>query len=123
MPVNAPDSTSDAAPLAWSEFERVEMRVGTVLEATPLENARKPAIRMRIDLGPELGTRSTSAQITQRYRPEDLVGRQVIAVVNFPPKQIGSFLSQCLVLGAVPGPGDVVLLAPDAQVPPGTRIA
>jgi tRNA-binding protein len=121
--VNAPDSTSDAAPLAWSEFERVEMRVGTVLEATPLENARKPAIRMRIDLGPELGTRSTSAQITQRYRPEDLVGRQVIAVVNFSPKQIGSFLSQCLVLGAVPGPGDVVLLAPDAQVPPGTRIA
>ncbi len=121
--MNAPDSTSEDAPLAWSEFERVEMRVGTILEAAPLENARKPAIRMRIDFGPELGTRSTSAQITERYRPEDLLGRQVIAVVNFPPKQIGSFLSQCLVLGAVPGPGDVVLLVPDAQVPPGTRIA
>ena len=98
------------------------MRVGTVVSAAVFEQARKPAYKLEIDFG-DFGMRKTSAQITRRYNPEDLLGRQVVAVVNFPPKQIGPFMSECLVLGATYGGGDVVLLAPDFRVPNGWRIS
>ena len=107
-------------PLTWTEFERVEMRVGTVLEAEPNAKARKPALILHLDLGP-LGILKSSAQITDHYQSEQLTGRQVVAVVNFPPKQIAGMISQCLVLGAMDESG-VVLLAVDQAVPNGTRI-
>lgn len=97
-----------------------EIRVATVLEASPLEGLRRPAYRLRLDVGP-LGERVSSAQLTGRYRPEELVGRQVLAVVSLPPKRIGSFVSECLVLG-MDGPGGVVLLVPDAPVENGTPV-
>ena len=109
------------SPLDWSEFERVEMRVGTVLSAEPFAAARRPAYRLLIDFGP-LGELKSSAQITDRYAPVELVGRQIIAVVNFPPKQIATLMSQCLVLGAVEEGVGVTLLAPDFAVANGTRI-
>lgn len=108
-------------PLTWTEFERVEIRVGTVLEAEHFAEARRPAIKLRIDFG-DHGIRKSSAQITDRYVPEELVGRQVVAVTNFPPKQIATMMSECLVLGAVGDAKLVTLLAPDAAVPNGTRI-
>jgi tRNA-binding protein len=111
-----------AAPITYDDFLKVDIRVGRVLEAAPLEGARKPAIRMRVDFGPEIGERKTSAQITEHYAPDDLVGRQVVAVVNFPPKQIGKFMSECLVLGLSDADGRVVLLGPDRPVPPGHRM-
>jgi tRNA-binding protein len=107
--------------LAWAEFEKIQMRVGVVTEARTFPEARRPALRLWIDFGP-LGIKRSSAQITAYYRPEDLVGRQVIAVVNFPPKQIGSFLSEVLVLGAYDATGQVVLLQPDRPVAPGAAI-
>ena len=97
------------------------MRVGIVLEAEPFPQARKPAIKLRIDFG-ELGVKRSSAQITDRYTPGDLVGRHVVAVVNFPPKQIGPFVSEVLVLGAYGEGGEVILLRPDFEVAPGTKI-
>jgi tRNA-binding protein len=112
-----PDTT-----ITWADFERVDMRVGRVLSAEPFPEARNPAIKLRIDFGP-VGIKQTSAQITKHYQPGELVGRLVVAVVNFPPKRIAGFRSEVLVLGGVPGPGDVVLLAPDLDVPLGTRIA
>ncbi len=108
--------------LTWSEFERVDMRVGTILEANDFPEARKPAYQLIIDFGSEIGIRKTSAQITQRYQKEDLLNRQVVAVVNFPKKQIGKFMSECLVLGAVDTGGDVVLLSPDFKIENGLRI-
>ena len=108
--------------LTWKEFERVEMRVGTVVSAVVFAEARNPAYKLEIDFG-DFGMRKTSAQITTRYRPKDLVGRQLVAVVNFPPKQIGPFMSECLVLGATDGNGDVALLAPDLKIPNGWRIS
>ena len=108
--------------LTWEEFEKTEMRVGTVLEVNDFPEARKPAFQLTIDFGAEIGIRKTSAQITKRYTKEVLVGRQVIAVVNFPKKQIGKFMSECLVLGAVGQEGDVILLAPDFKVDNGLRI-
>jgi tRNA-binding protein len=108
--------------LTWAEFERTEMRVGTILEARDFPEARKPAYQLTIDFGPETGLRKTSAQITKRYTTEALTGRQVIAVVNFPKKQIGNFMSECLVLGAVGNEGDVILLSPDFKVENGLRI-
>ena len=108
--------------LTWEEFEKTEMRVGTILEANDFPEARKPAYQLTIDFGTEIGIRKSSAQITKRYNKEDLEGRQVIAVVNFPKKQIGKFMSECLVLGAVGQEGDVVLLAPDFRVENGMRI-
>lgn len=104
------------------DFFRTDIRVGRVLSAEPFPEARKPAYRLRIDFGP-LGEKRSSAQVTARYTPEQLAGRLVIAVTNFPPRQIATFLSEVLVLG-VPeaGTGDVILLAPDAEVPPGTRV-
>jgi tRNA-binding protein len=108
--------------LSWLEFERVEIRVGTILEANDFSEARKPAFQLTIDFGTSIGIRKTSAQITKRYTKEALVGRQIVAVVNFPKKQIGKFMSECLVLGAVGQEGDVILLAPDFKIENGLRI-
>ena len=105
------------------DFLRIEMRVGTVLEAEPFPEARKPSIRLRIDFGAELGVKRSSAQLTRRYEPGQLVGRQVVAAVNLGERRIAGFVSEVLVLGAVPAEGDVVLLALERPVPNGTRIA
>lgn len=105
----------------WSDFEKVQIHVGTVISAEAFPEAKKPACKLRIDFGP-LGVRQTSAQITRRYKLQDLAGRQVLAVTNFPPKRIAGFKSEVLVLGAVPGEGDVVLVKPDERVLNGTRI-
>jgi len=107
--------------ISWSDFEKVEMRVGTILEADVFPEARKPAFRLRIDFGTS-GIRKSSAQITTIYTPESLIGRQVVAVLNFPPKQIGPFISECLVLGVVAADG-VTLLEPGRKVENGLRIA
>lgn len=107
--------------IAYDDFARVDIRVGTILEAAPLEGLRKPALRLSIDFGPEIGVRKSSAQITH-YPPESLVGRQVAAVVNFPPRQIGKFMSEVLTLGFPDGNGSVVLIAPDKTVPNGGKL-
>ena len=104
------------------DFAKLDIRIGTVVEAEPFPEARVPAIKMRIDFGP-LGIKQTSAQITKRYAPETIVGSQVVAVVNFPPRRIAGYDSEVLVLGGVPEKGDVILLKPDAAVPNGTPIA
>lgn len=109
--------------LSWEEFERVEMRVGTILEVNDFPEARKPAYQLTIDFGSLIGIRKSSAQITKRYSKEALIGKQIVAVLNFPKKQIGKFNSECLVLGAVGEQGDVVLLAPDFKIENGLRIA
>ena len=104
------------------EFQKLDIRVGTIVEAGPFPEARKPAYRLTVDFGPELGVKRSSAQITELYRPEELVGRQVLAVVNFPPKRIAGFVSQVLVLGVDDGQGRVVLVAPERPVPNGRRL-
>ena len=108
--------------ISWEDFEKVDVRVGTVVEAEPFPEARKPSIKLIVDFGPEVGTRKTSAQLTAHYEPGGLVGRQVVAVVNFPPKRIAGFKSEALVLGVPDGSGEVVLLSPDHEVPPGGRM-
>jgi tRNA-binding protein len=108
--------------LSWSDFEKVEMRVGTIIEALDFDEARNPAYQLHIDFGDEIGVKRSSAQITSRYAKEELVGKQVIAVVNFPKKQIANFMSECLVLGAVDGK-DVILLEPNQQVENGLKIS
>lgn len=108
--------------ISFDDFLKVDVRVGTVVEAEPYPEARKPAIKMRVDFGPEIGIRRSSAQVTRHYTPETLVGRQVIAVVNFPAKQIGKVMSECLVLGLPDADGEVVLLRPDQTVPEGGRL-
>ncbi|WP_338874552.1 tRNA-binding protein [Spirosoma sp. SC4-14] len=108
-------------PLSWADFEKVEIRTGTILSAEPFPQARKPAYKLIIDFG-NFGTRRTSAQITKLYRPDELVGKQVVAVVNFPPKQIATFISECLVLGAVAADGTVTLLQPERSTENGLRI-
>lgn len=107
--------------LSWAEFEKVDMRVGMVVDAQPFPEARRPAYKLWVDFGP-LGVKRSSAQVTRHYAPAELVGRRVIAVVNFPPKQIGPFVSEVLVLGAYDAGGEVVLLRPDADVSPGAKI-
>ena len=108
--------------IGWDDFTKVELRVGRVLEARPFPEARKPAYVLHVDFGPEIGVRKSSAQITGRYTPESLVGRLVVAVVNFPKKQIGPLRSECLVTGFHDADGQVRLCVPDGDVPLGTRL-
>jgi tRNA-binding protein len=108
--------------ITWEDFERVDVRVGRVVASEPFPEARKPSIKLTIDFGPEVGEKSTSAQLTAHYDEEGLVGKQVVAVVNFPPKRIAGFKSEVLVLGVPDEAGEVVLLSPDREVPPGGRM-
>lgn len=109
-------------PITWDDFTKVELRVGRVLSAEVFKEARKPAYRLLVDFGPEIGQKKSSAQITALYTPEQLVGRLVVAVVNFPPKQIGPIMSECLVTGFHDAEGHVVLCVPDGEVPLGTKL-
>ncbi len=111
-----------AETLSYDTFLEVDIRSGTVIEALPFPEARKPAYKLKIDFGPEIGIKKTSAQITQNYTSEDLVGKQVAAVVNFPPKQIGPFISEVLTLGFLDADGHVSLIAPDKHVKNGERL-
>ena len=108
--------------ITYDDFLKVDIRVGTITAAEPYPEARKPAIKLTVDFGPGIGTRRSSAQIVRHYAPDTLVGRQVLAVVNFPPKQIGKFVSECLVLGLPDAEGEVVLVGPGQAVPNGGRL-
>jgi tRNA-binding protein len=108
--------------ITYGDFERVDIRVGTIVEAVPFPEARKPAFKLKIDFGPELGVKKSSAQITVHYAPDTLIGRQVAAVVNFPPRQIGPFMSEVLTLGFPDANGAVVLIGPSLSVPNGGKL-
>jgi tRNA-binding protein len=110
------------AEISFDDFLKVDIRVGKVLRAEPYPEARKPAIKMWIDFGPDIGERKTSAQVTKHYTPEELIGKTVMGVVNFPPRQIGKFMSEVLVLGVPDDAGEVVLLTPAKDVPVGGRM-
>jgi tRNA-binding protein len=110
------------AEISFDDFLKVDIRVGTVVRAEPYPEARKPAIKMWIDFGDEIGEKKTSAQVTAHYTPETLVGKQVVAVVNFPPRQIGKFMSEVLVLGLPDEAGEIRLIGPDGPVPLGGRM-
>ena len=116
------DAKAPSAPISFDDFMKVDIRVGTIVEAAPYPEARKPAIKLWIDFGPELGIKKTSAQITKHYAVETLPGRQVLAVVNFPPRQIGKFMSEVLTIGVPDADGEVVLLQPGHGVPTGGRL-
>lgn len=109
--------------LTWSEFQKVELRVGTIIDAKPFLEARNPSYILQLDFGPDIGRRKSSARITDLYSPESLIGKQVLAVTNFPPKQIGPIRSECLVTGFHRDDNSVVLAIPDAEVANGTRLA
>ncbi len=108
--------------LSWEEFTKVDMRVGTIVDAQSFPEAKRPAYKLTIDFGSELGVRKTSAQITDHYHLQDLIGKQIIAVINFPAKQIANFMSECLVLGSVDSENKVILLQPDQQAVNGDRV-
>jgi len=108
--------------ISWADFEKVELRAGTVIDVQPFPEARKPAYKLSIDFGPEVGVRQSSAQITTHYEAEELIGKQIIGVVNFPKKQIGPFMSECLVTGCYREDGSVILVSPSHDVPNGARL-
>ena len=112
----------DMGTINWQDFEKIDIRAGTILEVNDFPEARKPAYQLLIDFGAETGIKKSSAQITAHYKKEDLINRQVIAVVNFPPKQIATFISECLVLGVYDENNDVVLLQPDKKIKNGCKI-
>jgi tRNA-binding protein len=108
--------------LSWNDFEKVDMRIGTIIEVIDFPKARKPAYQLTIDFGEEIGIRTSSAQITKRYSEEELIGKQIMAVINFPKKQIANFFSECLVMGAVNG-DDVILMEPSVKIPNGLKVS
>tara|TARA_B100002049_G_scaffold217609_1_gene184219 strand:- start:847 stop:1185 length:339 start_codon:yes stop_codon:yes gene_type:complete len=108
--------------ITWQDFAKIDMRVGTIIEVNDFPEARKPAYQLRIDFGEEIGIRKTSAQITKRYTKEDLLGKQTIAVVNFPKKQIANFMSECLLMGAVDG-DEVIIIQPEASIENGLKVS
>ena len=110
------------AEIGWEDFEKVEVRAGRIVAAEPFPEARKPAIKLTVDFGSKIGEKQTSAQLTAHYAPDTLIGKQVVAVVNFPPKRIAGFKSEVLVLGVPDENGEVVLLSPDLEVPEGGRM-
>lgn len=114
--------SAPSEPIGWDDFARVDIRVGRVIRTEPFPEARKPAVKLWLDFGPEIGERKSSAQITKHYVPEELIGKQVLAVVNFPPRQIGRFMSEVLVLGLPDEDDQVVLIGPDKPVPIGGRM-
>lgn len=123
MHITASPGAPAAPEITFDDFLKVDIRIGTILEAAPLEGARKPAIRLVIDFGPGIGPKKSSAQITGHYEPAALIGRQVAGVVNFPPRQIGKFMSEVLTLGFADSEGEIVLFSPDQPVPNGARLA
>ena len=108
--------------ISWSDFEKIEMRIGTILEVNDFPEARNPAYQIHIDFGIVIGVKKTSAQITEKYNKEELIGKQIVAVINFPKKQIGKFMSECLLLGSIENEKEVVLLSSDKPVENGLRI-
>lgn len=116
------DDATSREPIAFDDFLKVDVRVGTVVGVEPFPEARKPAYKLTVDFGPEIGVKRSSAQVTERYTPDELLGRQVAAVVNFPPRQIGPFMSQVLCLGFPDADGAVVLVGVDRAVPNGGRL-
>jgi len=122
MHVSHDPTAPESETIGFDAFLAVDIRVGTIISAEPFPEARKPAIKLVIDFGPVIGAKRSSAQITEHYTPDALVGRQVAAVVNFPPRQIGKFLSEVLTLGFADAAGAVVLFAPDKPVPDGSRL-
>ncbi|MEQ8239266.1 MAG: tRNA-binding protein [Cyclobacteriaceae bacterium] len=108
--------------ITWNDFEKIDMRIGTIIEALPFPEARKPAYKLQIDFGQEIGMKKSSAQITMHYSPEELIGKQIVAVINFPPKQIGPIISECLVMGSYKPDGSVILMQPDKPTENGSLV-